>query len=117
MIAAIATAQRLDFGGWLRGLFSAGISSFSGAIASSFGPALVDPMDFNLQHPLLMIKTAAIGAGISGAVSMAKFLNAQPLPGLKEVTKTEQITTVGDQPPKVTTTIQEKHSEPIKEQP
>ncbi len=114
MIAAIAIASRLDYAGWLRGLFSAGISSFSGAIASAFGPALVDPKDFNLQNPMLMMKTAAIGGAISGIVSMAKFLNAQPLPGVKEVTKTEQVITAAtDTTPKVITTIQEKHTEPI----
>ena len=115
MISALATAQRLDYEGWLRGLFSAGISSFSGAVASGFGPALVDPKDFNLQNPILMIKTAAIGAAISGVVSMAKFLNAQPLPGVKEVTTTVQTLTPATQSePKTITTVKEVRVEAIK---
>jgi hypothetical protein len=115
MIGILTAASQLDYAGWLRGLFSAGISSFSGAIASAFGPALVDPKDFNLQNPMLMIKTAAIGAAISGIVSMAKFLSAQPLPAMKEVTKTVQtLTPATESEPKTLTTVKEVHVEPIK---
>ena len=45
-----------------------------GAIAAGFGPAIVDPGDFNLQHPALMLKTAAMGALLAGIISMAEFL-------------------------------------------
>lgn len=113
MPVLLANMVQLDLWGWLRGLFSAGISSFSGAIASGFGPALVDPNDFNIQHPMMMIKTAAIGAAISGIVSMAKFLSTSPLPAVKEVTSTVQTTTGGTAPPKVVETVTEKHVEPI----
>ena len=114
MIAVFATAQRLDLSGWLRGLLSAGISSFSGAITSAFGPALLDPKDFNVQNPAMMLKSAAMGAGLCGIVSMAKFLNAQPLPAFKEVTTTMQTTQVDDPrvPDKVITTVKETHLEP-----
>lgn len=109
----LTNASQLDLWGWLRGLLSAGISSFSAAIASGFGPALVDPHDFNIEHPMMMIKTAAIGAAISGIVSMAKFLSASPLPVVKEITSTVQTTTGGSAPPKVVETVTEKRIEPV----
>ena len=109
----LTKASSLDLGGWLRGLFSAGISSFAGAIAAGFGPALVDPKDFNLQNPMLMFKTAALGAAIAGIVSMAKFLSTSPLPPLKEVTTTVQTVSGGTAPTKVIETVQEKHVEPV----
>ncbi len=117
MIAAILTASRLDFDGWLRGLFSAGISSFAGALGSSFGPAMIDPKDFNLQSPLLMFKAALVGAFISGTVSMAKFLSAQPLPAVKQVETTIQtVTPSPGAPPKVTETVKETRTEPVRPQ-
>ncbi len=106
-------ASELDLIGWLRGLASAGISSFSGAIASGFGPMLVDPRDFNMQHPALALKTAAIGAAISGVVSIAKFLQTSPLPSLKHVTTMTQTVTgsgTGDGS-KVIETVKETHTE------
>ena len=51
----LVAAGNLDVYGWLRGLLSAGISSFAGAISSAFGPALADPRDFNLDHPAAQI--------------------------------------------------------------
>lgn len=108
------TASQLDLMGWLRGLLSSGISSFAGAISSAFGPALADPHDFNIDHPAMMLKSAAVGASLCGIVSMAKFLSAQPLPAVKEVTNTVQTTTTGTAPPKIVETVTEKRIEPIK---
>ena len=113
MPAMLANAAQLDFMGWLRGLLSAGISSFAGAVSSAFGPALADPRDFNLDHPAMMFKSALVGAGLCGIVSMAKFLSTSPLPAVKEITTTTQTVTGGTAPPKVIETVQEKHVEPI----
>ncbi len=110
----LTTMTQLDVWGWLRGLVSSGISSTAGAIASAFGPALADPHDFNLEHPMLMFKSAAVGAGLCGIVSMAKFLSTQPLPAVKEVTSTTQtVSTPGGAPTKVIETVTEKHIEPV----
>jgi hypothetical protein len=107
-------ARGLDVAGWIRGLLSAGISSAGGAIASGFGPAIVDPNDFNFQHPALIFKTAAVGATVAGVISMGKFLNSQPLPPFKEVTSTVQtITPAPGAPPKTIETLTEKHLEPM----
>jgi hypothetical protein len=119
MVSPFAGARSLDIGGWLYGLASAGISSAGGALAAGFGPAAVDPKDFNFQHPALMLETAAIGAGIAGVISMGKFLSTQPLPSVKEVTATTQtITTAGaSTPSKIIETVTEKHLEPIPPKP
>ena len=110
----ILSASNLDISGWIRGILSAGISSFSGAIASGFGPMMVDPQDFNIQHPAKAIETAAIGALIAGAVSIAKFLQTQPLPELRQVSTTVQtVQSATPETPKVITTIQESHVEPM----
>jgi len=113
MPALFTNAAQLDVWGWLRGLLSAGISSTAGAVSSAFGPALADPRDFNLDHPAMMFKSALVGAGFCGIVSMAKFLSTSPLPAVKEVTNTVQTTTVGTAPPKVVETVTEKHVEPL----
>lgn len=116
MMNLLATAGDLDFRGWLRGLVSAGISSTAGAVSSGFGPALADPHDFNIDHPLMMLKSAAVGAALCGIVSMAKFLSAQPLPGVKEVVKMTQTVTAsgtGDGS-KIVETVKETHVEPMK---
>lgn len=114
MVSPLVGARTLDIGGWLYGLLSAGISSFGGAIAAGFGPAIVDPADFNMQHPALMLKTAAIGALLAGIISMAKFLSTQPLPAVREITTMRQTVTPATlDAPKTIDTVKEVHTELI----
>ena len=73
----------------------------------------MDPGDFNLQHPALMLKTAAMGALLAGIISMAKFLSTQPLPAVKEVTDTTKTISSGSGPSMVIESHQEKRLEPM----
>jgi hypothetical protein len=79
MIAAVANATRLDWSGWIRGIIGALISGGAGSIASGFGAKIADP-----GHDINVFKLMAITFAISGVVSLAKFLQTEPVP------KTEQ---------------------------
>lgn len=109
----LATASNLDFNGWLRGLFSAGISGGASAIVGGFTVSGMDPHDYNFSNAKFYILVGALFA-TNAIVSMAKFLSASPLPGVKEVTATTQTITSANAPTKVIETVQEKHVEPIK---
>lgn len=108
----LATMTALDFNGWLRGLFSAGISGGASAIVGGFTVSGMDPHDYNFSNAKFYILVGALFA-TNAIVSMAKFLAASPLPGIKEVTTTKQTVTSDTAPTKVIETIQEKHVEPI----
>ena len=109
----VAAASNLDYNGWLRGLFGAGISSAGGAISAGFGPAIVDPNDFNMAHPAMMIKTALIGGAVAAIISMSKFLQAQPLPSIKESIVRQVVTPATATTPQTTKTIEDVHTETI----
>ncbi len=113
MIAALATAQRLDLNGWLRGLFSAGISGGASAVVGGFTVSGMDPKDYNFAQAKFYILVAALFA-TNAIVSMAKFLSMQPLPGMKQIESTVQtITPSPGAAPKVIETVKEIHLEPI----
>lgn len=113
MPALLTNMSTLDFDGWLRGLFSAGISGGASAIVGGFTVSGMDPHDYNFSNAKFYILVGALFA-TNAIVSMAKFLAAQPLPSMKEITSTTQtVTTASGAPIKVIETIQEKHIEPI----
>lgn len=114
-MSIVMKASNLDVRGWLRGLLSAGISSAGGAFSAGFGPAVLDPNVFNLAHPAMIVKSALIGAGVAGAISMAKFLQSQPLPEMKEVTAMRQVVTPAtpDNPSTTIDTVKETRIAPI----
>lgn len=80
-IQALATARKLNWGGWLLGIWTSAISAAAGAISAGLGPMITDPKDFNLgtglHHTLVSV---GIGAAITGIVSIAKFLQMHPAP-------------------------------------
>lgn len=74
----ITTAGRLDWSGWLRGVFGALISGGAGSIATGVGVTLSDP-----GHDVNLIKVMGITFLVSGIVSLAKFLQITPVPAPK----------------------------------
>lgn len=85
MITAIRCAQRLDWGGWVRGAVGALVSGGAGAVGGGFGAMFADPShDFSIGVPggskhLLMLMVVAFL--FSGGISLAKFLQIHPVPG------------------------------------
>lgn len=71
----LTTATKLDWSGWLRGVFGALISGGAGSIASGVGVTLSDP-----GHDVNLIKVMGITFLVSGIVSLAKFLQSSPVP-------------------------------------
>ncbi len=112
MPALLTNASNLDFDGWLRGLFSAGISGGASAVVGGFTVSGMDPHDYNFANAKFYILVGALFA-TNAIVSIAKFLSASPIPSVKEVTSTVQTITGGAAPPKVVETVTEKHVEPI----
>ena len=112
MPAMLTNMTNLDFDGWLRGLFSAGISGGASAIVGGFTVSGMDPHDYNFSNAKFYILVGALFA-TNAIVSMAKFLAASPLPGIKEITTTKQTVSSDSSPTKVIETVQEKHLESI----
>ena len=83
MITAIQTASKLDWDGWLRGIFSALISGGAGAVAAGFGSVILDPnKDFStgphgIRH---LFELMAFCFAFSGVISLANFLHTNPIP-------------------------------------
>jgi hypothetical protein len=109
-VKLFSTVSNLDVDGWLRGLFSAGISGGASAITGGLAVTTMDPEHFQGSKFWLLI---GILFATNAVVSMAKFLQGQPLPSVKEVTTTTAITAQGSKPPVITTTTSETHVEPI----
>lgn len=84
MITAMDTASKLDWSGWLKGIFGALISGGAGAVGGGFGAMVADPsQDFNIGkdggvHHLLILMGVAFS--ISGIISLAKYLQIHPVP-------------------------------------
>src|SRR5580704_9969718 len=108
----LSSAQALDVDGWIRGIFSAGISGGASAVAGSIVLPALDAKDFNVYTAKFYIAIGALFLA-NGLVSVSKFLAAQPLPGLKQVEKTVQtITPATADTPKVVETVKETSIEP-----
>ena len=103
----------LDFGQWTYGLFAAFIGGGAGAFSSGLGSILVDPADFNPSTDKfwkLIFTTFVVG----GIIPFFAYLHQKPLPDIKTVEKTTQITTPATMDtPKVVETIRETHQEPL----
>ena len=83
-ITMVATAQKLDWRGWILGVWGALVSGGAGAIGGGFGAMVADPShDFTvgapggIHHLLLVMGVAFL---FSGIVSLAKFLQIHPVP-------------------------------------
>ncbi len=78
----IFAAGNLDWDGWLLGIMGAIISGGAGSISSGFGSILIDPKDFNVlqggvKHVLALMGIVFV---FSAIISLAKFLQTQPVP-------------------------------------
>jgi hypothetical protein len=75
---ALVVATKLDWNGWIRGLFGALISGGAGAVGAGFGASILDPGHDLVGGRLL----ALIGSSFlfSGIVSLAKYLQMHPVP-------------------------------------
>jgi hypothetical protein len=103
----------LDVDGWVRGLFSAGISGGASAVTGGLVVSGMDPSHYNFQAGKFYILVGTLFAA-NAVVSMAKFLQGQPLPNMKQVEKTVQtITPATQDSPKVVETVKETSIEPV----
>src|SRR5450755_4964088 len=114
MPALLANASNLDFDGWLRGLFSAGISGGASAVVGGFTVSGMDPQHYNFQTGPFYVLVGALFA-TNAVVSIAKFLSASPIPTVKQVTvMTQTVTGSGTgNGSKVIETVKETHTEPM----
>jgi hypothetical protein len=105
------TAATLDIQTWLRGLLSAGISGGASAITGGLIVGNIDSDHFNFSTGKFYALVFTLFVA-NAVVSIAKFLQSDPLPAMKQVmTKVE---TVKKSPATVvTTTVQETHQEPV----
>ena len=107
----LQVASKLDVDSWLRGLFSAGISGGAAAISSGTLVTGLAPETFSFYT--WKFYAVVFGMFISqGIVSMAKFLQAHPLPEMKTVTTGVAVTEQAGEAPKTVTTVTETHQEP-----
>ncbi len=86
MIATmVATANRMDWGGWIRGIVSAVIGGGSGAVSAGFGTVLSDwkdPDHFALQ-PGHLFETMGICFAFTGFLALMTFLHNHPIPDME----------------------------------
>jgi hypothetical protein len=103
----------LNWSDWLRGVVGGFIGGGAAAITSAGTLTALDPAYF-ANHPagfvFTLMGTLFLTNGVIGAML---YLKQNPVPGVKEVTKTVETVDQLDVPPKVTTTVQEKTTEPI----
>jgi len=103
----------LDIDGWLRGLFSAAISGGASAVVGGITISGIDPEHYSFYTAKFYIVVGILFA-TNAVVSMAKFLSATPLPGLKQVERTIEVTIPATKDsPKVVETTKETHVEPL----
>ena len=96
---------------WIRGLLSAAISGGASAITGGMAVSGMDPDHYSFQAGKFWILTGTLFA-VSAVVSIAKFLQAHPLPDMKTVTTTVEVTEQGKSAPKTVTTVAETRIEP-----
>jgi hypothetical protein len=109
-VQALDAANSLDLDGWIRGLLSAGISGGASAITGGIVVTGVDPQHYNFQAGKFWILVGTLFV-VNAVVSMAKFLQAHPIPEVKTVTTTVEVTEQGKMAPKTVTTVEETHKE------
>ena len=108
----LLAAGSLDLDSWVRGLLSAGISGGASAITGGIVVTGVDPQHYNFSAGKFWILVGTLFI-VNAVVSMAKFLQAHPIPDIKTVTTTVQTTVIGGAPPKTVATVSETHQEPV----
>ena len=81
-IKLFRVATKLDWSGWLRGIFSAVISGGAGAISAGFGVTVIDPnKDFSGPNGYGRLFDLMLFCFLfSGVISLAKYLQANPIP-------------------------------------
>ena len=110
---SIATAvQNLDIGGWTRGLIGSAISGGASAIAGGIVLPSLDSDHFSVLKPRFWIAIFALFCA-SAIVSIAKFLQMEPLPKMKTVVTTKEIIREPQPGVVVTSTVKETHVEPV----
>lgn len=72
----VMVASKLDWSGWIRGVIGALVSGGASSISAGFATTIADP-----GHDVSLLKLMGITFLFSGVVSMAKFLQTQPVPG------------------------------------
>jgi hypothetical protein len=103
----------IDWSDWLRGLFAAFISGGASAVTSGFVVSVNDPKDYapGSSNFFWLVFSVFCASGLLGAMA---FLRTKPIPDMKTVKSTIQVTEQGDAPPKTVSTVTEIHTEPIK---
>jgi hypothetical protein len=107
----LAALNSLDVDAWIRGLLSAGISGGASALTGGLVVTGLDPAHYSFQTHQFWVLTGSLFMA-NAVVSMAKFLQGQPLPGIKQVEKTVEITQSPKKPPVTVTTVKETSIEP-----
>jgi hypothetical protein len=84
----LTAASKLDWRTWARGIIGAIISGGAGGVGGSLGAMATDPEHFNpamggYEHLIVLAKWAF---AISALISLAKFLQTQPIPKEEEKT-------------------------------
>ena len=108
----LTVAGNLDVDTWVRGLFSAGISGGASAITGGIVVSGMDPSHYNFQAGKFYILIGTLFMA-NAVVSMAKFLQASPLPGLKTVSTSVAVTSQPGAPDKTVATVSETHTENV----
>lgn len=82
MITAVQTAQSLDWKGWLRGSIGAFISGGAGTVGAFVGVSFADGQDPDhfIARGHHMLEVMAITFLTSAIISLAKFLQTNPMP-------------------------------------
>lgn len=106
----IDTASNLDVDGWVRGLLSAAISGGASAVTGGLVVTGMDPTTYNFQAGKFYILVGTLFAA-NAVVSMAKFLQTQPIPATKTVTTMVATTQAAGTMPVTTTVVSETHKE------
>lgn len=102
----LSTAATLDIDGWLRGLVGAGISGGASAVTGGLVVSGLDPNHYSFVASKFWILVGSLFMA-NAVVSMAKFLQGQPLPVLKTTERTVETTTSGAKAPVVIETVRE----------
>lgn len=95
----------LDTTDWLRGLVAAFVSGGASAVTSGMVVSINDPKDYAIGTAKFYNLVWSVFA-IAGLFSAISFLRTKPIPDLKTVVKTVEVTS-GGAIPKVVTTVQE----------
>lgn len=81
MLVALTTAKKLDWSGWILGIWTSTMSGGAGAVAGIIGPMVTDGKDFNLSSGFHhTLESMVIAFSITGLFSLAKFLQMHPAP-------------------------------------